>query len=300
MGTADFAVPSLRECASHHEVIAVVTQPDRPGHRGAPAPRPVRDAAAELDLRVLAPQRVRHDDTIAALLALSPDCVVVAAYGQILPPPLLHRPRHGALNVHASLLPRWRGAAPVAHAILAGDAVTGVSIMKMDEGLDTGPIYTSERVSISDGATTPALTDALAALGAELLVDVLASLEQGTAEATPQSDGGVTLAPRLRRADGELDWSRISGIDVDRHVRALQPWPGVHLPLEGVRVRVLQGAPCDLGAAQTAAPGEVVRADGEAVLVAAREGAYRMDAVLPPGSRAMSAAAFLRGRRKRP
>jgi methionyl-tRNA formyltransferase len=300
MGTAEFAVPSLRRCVTEHEVVAVVTQPDRPGSRGTPAPRPIRDVAAEAGIEVLTPARIREQGAVDAILATAPDGVVVAAYGQILPEPLLARPRFGAINVHASLLPRWRGAAPIAHAILAGDDETGVSIMQMDKGLDTGPVYARRSVAIPPDATTPALTALLAELGADVLIDVLSAIESGEARATPQPEEGATYAPRLRREDGELEWSECSAADIDRHVRALQPWPGVTLPLNGSRVRVLAGVPVTLPARDAAtAPGSVLRQDGESVLVAAREDAYRVDSVQPPGARTMTPAAFLRGRRER-
>jgi methionyl-tRNA formyltransferase len=294
-GTAAFAVPSLRACAAGYEVAAVVTRADRSGSRGRPAPRPVGDAARELGLEVLTPARIGAPDVVRDLLALEADCLVVAAYGQILPPALIDPPPHGAVNVHASLLPRWRGASPIAHAILAGDAETGVSIMRMEAGLDTGPVYATAHVPIDATATTPALTATLAALGASELVSVLSALECGGAIATPQPDEGVTYAPRLGRADGRVDWAVKRGIDVDRMVRALQPWPGVLAPLDGVDVQIEAGAVADIAAG--VAPGSVARRDGESVVIAAREGGYRVDQITPPGKRAMTPAAFLRGHR---
>jgi methionyl-tRNA formyltransferase len=275
----------------------VVTRADRPGSRGRPAPRPVGDAASDLGIRVLTPLRIRSSEVVAELLDLRPDCLVVAAYGQILPSSLIDAPPHGAVNVHASLLPRWRGASPIAHALLAGDTETGVSIMRMDSGLDTGPVYTTARVTIDPGATTPALTMVLADLGASTLIDVLTRLERGDITAQPQPESGVTYAPRLGRDDGRVDWERRSATEVDRMVRALQPWPGVTAPLAGVDVRVDEGAA--VSSTDGAVPGSVVRHDGESVVIAAREGAYRVDSITPPGKRAMTPAAFLRGRRPR-
>src|ERR1700726_4399627 len=293
MGTAEFAVPSLRRCVTEHDVVAVVTQPDRPGSRGAPAPRPIRDVAAQAGIEVLAPSRIRETGAVDAILATAPDSIVVAAYGQILPEPLLDRPRFGAINVHASLLPRWRGAAPIAHAILAGDDETGVSIMRMDKGLDTGPVYARRSVAIPSDATTPALTAVLSELGADLLIEVLSSVETGDAHATPQPDDGATYAPRLRREDGELEWSQCSADDIDRHVRALQPWPGVTLPLDGGRMRILAGLPVKrLAVDEPPSPGAVLGPDGESLVVAAREDAFRVDLVTPPGGRPMTPAAF--------
>jgi methionyl-tRNA formyltransferase len=293
-GTASFAVPSLRATAARHEVAAVVTRADRPGSRGRPAPRPVGEAARELGLEVLTPARIGAPDVVRDLLALAPDCLVVAAYGQILPTALIDPPPYGAVNVHGSLLPRWRGASPIAHAILAGDEETGVSIMRMEAGLDTGPVYATARVRIDAGATTPTLTATLADLGAAELISVLDALESGDAIATPQPDEGVTLAPRLGRADGRVDWSAKSAVDVERMVRALQPWPGVLAPLDGVDVQIEAGALADVAAG--AVPGSVARREGEAVVIATHDGGYRVDQITPPGKRTMAPAAFLRGR----
>ena len=295
LGTADFAVPSLRACAAGHEVSAVITQPERAGHRGAPATRPVRDAARTIGLTVLQPDRIRDDAAVEEVLSRQPDCLVVAAYGQILPPPLLDVPRFGAVNVHASLLPRWRGAAPVAHAILAGDSVTGVSIMRMDAGLDTGPVYATRSLAIPPDATTPMLGAVLADLGAVLLEEVLQALVAGRAVAAAQDETTATRAPRLRRRDSKVDWAVSTADEIDRHVRAMQPWPGTVAPLGGREVRLVAGRP--VGGDVAAEPGSVIRTEGESVVVAAREGAYRADIVHAPGSRPMPAAAYLRGRR---
>jgi methionyl-tRNA formyltransferase len=256
-GTAAFAVPSLRACAAGHEVVAVVTRADRLGNRGRPAPRPVADAARELGLEVLTPARIGAPEVVRDLLDLAPDCLVVAAYGQILPTALIDPPPHGAINVHASALPRWRGASPIAHAILSGDAETGVSIMRMEAGLDTGPVYSTVRVPIDGTATTPALTAALADLGASELVSVLAAIGDGAAIATPQPEDGVTYAPRLGREDGRVDWATRSAAEVDRMVRALQPWPGVLAPVDGIDVQIQSGAVAAAGGvADGVEPGE--------------------------------------------
>ncbi|MFN2452149.1 MAG: methionyl-tRNA formyltransferase [Candidatus Dormibacteria bacterium] len=294
LGTAEFAVPSLRACAEQHEVVRVVTQPERPGHRGAPAPRPVADVARELGLPVEQPRRLRDPEATGALLALELDALVVAAYGQLLPARLLDGPRLGGVNVHGSLLPRWRGAAPVAAAILNGDAETGVCIMRMDAGLDTGPVYACESLPIASDATTPALLSALAERGARLLTDVLAGLERGDARAVAQEGAVATLAPRLSRADGELSWT-MPPAEIDRRVRALTPWPGTTVELGGQRVRLLDGEP-EPGVAR-GAPGSVLRSERDSLVVACGEGAYQVRQVQPPGGRPMDAAAYLRGRR---
>ncbi|HXZ99377.1 MAG TPA: methionyl-tRNA formyltransferase [Candidatus Binatia bacterium] len=294
-GTAGFAAPSLRACAARHRVVAAVTQPDRPGSRGRPASRPVADTARRLGIPVLQPDRIRAAEAIAEVIRFDAEALVVAAYGQILPRTLLEAHPHGGVNVHASLLPRWRGAAPVARAILAGDRVTGVCIMRMEAGLDTGPLYACRQVAIAERTTAPALTEELAVAGAEELVSVLAALERGTARATPQASEGVTLAPRLSREDGLLEWSERSSEEVDRMVRALDPWPGVSAELAGVRLRLLRG--CAIAGAVEAPPGTVCTIEGESAVVRAAVGLYRVDQVQPPGRRPMTAAAFLRGRR---
>jgi methionyl-tRNA formyltransferase len=275
----------------------VVTRADRLGNRGRPAPRPVADAARELGLEVLTPARIGAPEVVRDLLDLAPDCLVVAAYGQILPTALIDPPPHGAVNVHASALPRWRGASPIAHAILSGDAETGVSIMRMEAGLDTGPVYSTVRVPIDGTATTPALTATLADLGASELVSVLAAIGDGTAIATPQPEDGVIYAPRLGREDGRVDWAAQSAAEVDRMVRALQPWPGVLAPLEGIDVQIQSGAVAGAGGvADGVEPGVVAGREHESVVIATRDGGYRVDLITPPGRRAMTPAAFLRGR----
>jgi methionyl-tRNA formyltransferase len=296
LGTAAFAVPSLLAVFdAGHDVAAVVTQPERAGSRGRPAPRPVGDAARDLGLAVLQPEKVRDPAAIASLLDLQPDALIVASYGQILPGALLRGPRLGGINVHASLLPRWRGASPVAAAILAGDEETGVAIMQMEEGLDTGPVFAVRTLPIGSGVTTPDLTADLARIGADLLVEVLAGLEDGSAVAEPQDDAEATYAPRLTRADGVLDWALLSAVEVDRRVRALQPWPGTTAPLAGAEVRIVAGAPAARTAA--AAPGTIVATSARSIDVATRDGVYSVHEVQPPGKRPMDAAAYLRGRR---
>jgi methionyl-tRNA formyltransferase len=298
-GTADFAVPSLRALADAHEVLAVVTQPDRPGSRGQPAARPVGGAAERRRLRVLRPERIRAPESVETILALRPDALVVAAYGQIVPAALLDGPRFGGVNVHGSLLPRWRGASPVAAAILAGDERTGVSIMRMDVGLDTGPVYATRAIDIAPTDTTPMLAERLAEHGAAVLLQVLEGLVAGTAAAVAQDNTQASHAPRLARQDGVVEWGAVSAVDVDRRVRALQPWPGVTVALGGQRVRVLVGTPGE-AAPLGAVPGDVVAVEREEVAVATVQCVYRIAAVQPPGGRPMSAAAYLRGRRQRP
>jgi methionyl-tRNA formyltransferase len=297
LGTAGFAVPSLLACAdAGHDVAVVLTQPERAGSRGRPAPRPVAEAARELGVEVWQPEKVRDAQAVARVLGLGVDALVVASYGQILPAALLDGPRFGGVNVHASLLPRWRGASPVAAAILAGDEETGVSIMRMEAGLDTGPVYAVRTLPIGPGVTTPDLTADLARIGANLLVEVLAGLEDGSAVAEPQDDAAATYAPRLTRADAHIEWAELSAVEVDRRVRALQPWPGTSAMLAGQEVRIVAGAPSTAPAGGVEA-GTIVAAGSRTVDVATRDGVYSVHEVQPPGKRAMDAAAYLRGRR---
>jgi methionyl-tRNA formyltransferase len=222
-----------------HEIQLVITQPDRPAGRGLRVTSsPVKEAAQELGLEIYQPARIRDPEVGERLRSLRPDVLVVVAYGQIIPSSVLAIPRFGAVNVHASLLPRHRGAAPIAHAILAGDQETGVTIMRMDEQLDHGPILAVRKTPIGAREDAVALTSRLALMGAELLVETLAHLDQVTP--VDQEHAHATLAPRLRREDGEAAWT-LRPEELDRRVRALQPWPGVTLPTPRGRVKVLSG-----------------------------------------------------------
>ena len=232
-------MPSLQALhAAGHEILLVITQPDRPGNRQKITPSPVKVAAQELGLPILQPEKIRDAAVVGRLGELKPELMVVVAYGQIIPADVLSIPARGVVNVHASLLPRHRGAAPIAHAILAGDRETGVTIMKMDEQLDHGPILSMRRVEIGLREDAPGLTARLARLGADLLIDTLARLDG--IEPSEQNHERATVAPRLRRENGELDWE-MDAVEMDRRVRALQPWPGATLPTARGRVKVLSG-----------------------------------------------------------
>ena len=232
-------MPSLRALHSAgHEILLVITQPDRPGHRMKVTAPPVKVAAQELGLEVYQPARIRDPEVAERIRELAPDLLVVVAYGQIIPASVLSTPRLGAVNVHGSLLPRHRGAAPVAHAILAGDAETGVTIMRMDEKLDHGPILATRATVIAAGEDAVALTSRLAEIGAQLLVETVDRTEQ--IKEVEQEHARATIARRLSREDGELEWNA-GASEIDRRVRALQPWPGVTLPTKKGRVKVLKG-----------------------------------------------------------
>ncbi len=288
MGSPDFAVPALRALhGAGHDIAAVYCQPPRPAGRGQrETPCPVHRAAMELGLAVRTPARLRRAEADqAAFAALDLDLAVVAAYGLILPPPMLEAPRRGCLNIHASLLPRWRGAAPIQAAILAGDAETGITIMRMEEGLDTGPMLLKAGIPIGPRAGTPEIHDALAGLGARLILQAIAE----DPAPVPQPEEGVTYAPKLGKADGRLHWQE-NAAALDRRVRALNPWPGTFFEHGGETIRVLAAEPAgDAGAA----PGTVLDA---APRIACGDGtALRLLRLQRAGRGALPADAFLRG-----
>jgi methionyl-tRNA formyltransferase len=242
---------------------------------------------------VFQPRSLRTLQAMAQLAKWDSEVIVVAAFGQILSQDVLDLPPHGCLNVHASLLPRWRGAAPVAAAILAGDEVTGVTIMKMDAGLDTGPILAQRAEPIRPDDTRATLTERLSLLGAELLAETLPAYLSGDLQPEPQSDEKATFADQLRKEDGQLDWSQ-SALELDHKIRAFSPWPGTFTFWDGRRLKVLEATPTDWEG--DAAPGTVVEVEGGAA-VATSEGALRLEKVQPAGKRAMAIEPFLRGRR---
>ena len=296
-GTPDVALPSLDALiASRHDVVAVLTRPPAPAGRGrAPRPSPVQVRAEEVGLPVLTPGSLRDSAAIAAVAEFAPDCCPVVAYGALLPPPALAIPAQGWVNLHFSLLPRWRGAAPVQHAIRAGDTETGATTFRIDEGLDTGPILLQERTPIGDRDTSGELLDRMAVSGAALLVATLDGLEDGTLVAVPQSSDGVTLAPRIDVDDARIDWSA-SAVDVDRLIRASTPAPGSWTTLRGARLRL---GPVEITEVTDLAPGEL-RAGKRDVLVGTGSTAVRLDVVIAEGKRPMSAADWARGLRLEP
>lgn len=287
MGSPGFAVPTLRALVdAGHEVAAVYAQPPRPAGRGGRIHRvAVHEAADQLNLPVRTPAGLRRDPAAQESFArLDLDAAVVAAYGLLLPQAMLAAPRRGCLNVHASLLPRWRGAAPIQAAILAGDLESGVTIMQMDAGLDTGPMLLRDAVQLGPRATAAGLHDALAELGARLAVRALAEQPPPV----PQPEAGATYAPKLTRESGRLDWTHPAEV-LDRQVRALNPWPGTFARLDGETLKVLDAEP-ERGGGE---PGTVL---DDALLVACGEGALRLLRVQRPGRAPMAAAEMLRGR----
>jgi methionyl-tRNA formyltransferase len=296
LGSGAFAVPALRRLARHPAVrlVGVVTAPPRPvGRRQVPTATPVGVLAAELGAGpVLTPHRLRAPESIAAILALAPALAVLADYGQIVPPPLLDLP-HGALNLHPSALPRWRGAAPVPAAILAGDTATAVTLMRMDAGLDTGPVLARVDVPLSGTERAPELESRLAEIAGELLDRSLGPWLRGELEAVPQPETGVELTRPLRREDGRLDPAEPAAA-LERRVRAFLPWPGTYLELEGERLVV--GAASVAASEAGDAPGHVVR-HGRLPAITTADGRLVLERVTPQGRRAMSGEDWLRGRR---
>ncbi|THD85299.1 methionyl-tRNA formyltransferase [Aliigemmobacter aestuarii] len=285
MGTPEFSVPVLEALAATHEVSCVYTQPPRPAGRGKKdRPSPVHARAEALGIPVCHPVSLRNAEAQADFAALDADVAVVVAYGLILPQPVLDAPRLGCLNIHASLLPRWRGAAPIHRAIMAGDAETGVCIMQMEAGLDTGPVLLREETAIGDGETTGDLHDRLSGMGARLIVRALADLPNLRAE--PQPDAGVTYAAKIDKAEARVDWTRPAA-EVDRHIRGLSPAPGAWCEVGGERVRLLRSRPAD----GSGTPGQVLHG----FTVACGTGAVEILQAQREGKRPMDAAEILRG-----
>ena len=295
-GTPEFAVPCLAACrASGAEVVAVYTQPDRPAGRGRRlTPSPVKQAALDAGIPVEQPESLKDADARERLAAYAPDLMVVVAYGLILPRKVLAIPRLGCWNVHASLLPRWRGAAPIQRAILAGDAESGVDLMQMEAGLDTGPVLLERRTPIGPDDTGGSLHDRLSVLGAEVLADGLRRVTAGEPlVARPQPDAGVTYAHKLEKAEARLDFSR-PAIALERQVRAFDPWPVAEGEIAGEIVRVWAARAID--APTSAAPGTVLAAGRDGIYIACGEGALRVTALQRAGGRRIGAADYLNAR----
>jgi methionyl-tRNA formyltransferase len=295
MGTPDFSVTVLAELiGAGHEVVAVYSQPPRKSGRGmSEQPSPVHKFADETGLTVRTPLSLKGADEQQAFADLDIDLAVVVAYGLILPKPILEAPRLGCLNLHASLLPRWRGAAPIQRAIMAGDSETGVMVMQMDVGLDTGPVLLAEHVSIGANATSGTLHDALSQIGASLMVRAVAAVERGSITATPQSEVGVTYARKIEKDEARVDWTRPAA-ELDCHIRGLTPFPGAFFEVvrgeTKTRVKILRAVPITA----KGAPGEVVSLE-DGITIACGEGALRIAELQRAGKGPMKADDFLRG-----
>lgn len=299
MGTPDFAVPSLEYLIlDEYEVVAVYTQPDKTAGRGRSLVfPPLKKAALSLGLPVVQPVNFKSPEVVTQLASFHPDVIVVAAFGQILPQSVLDIPRYGCINIHPSLLPRFRGASPVAAAILAGDKFTGVSIMLMESGLDTGPVLARAQVSISAHDTTGSLTTKLARIAANLLLETLPCWLRGELAPQPQNEAEATYSETISKEEGEIDW-QLSATDIWRRVRAFYPWPGCYTRWRGRQLKIIEALPLTEG--ETVAAGQVVAVEqsGAAFGVGTGEGILGVLRVQMEGKRVMSAAEFLRGQRE--
>jgi methionyl-tRNA formyltransferase len=292
MGSPDFSLPTLRALANHYDVIGVVTQPDRASGRGRElkAP-PVKKLALELGIPVMQPEKLRLPEAMDQLRAWNPDLIVVAAFGQILRKDVLELPPHGGINVHASLLPRWRGAAPIHAAILHGDAETGVTIMKMDVGLDTGPMLSQRAIRLMPDDTAGSVLEKLSQLGADLLIETLPDYLSGKLIPTPQPDEGMTYAPMMKKEEGQLDFTQDVN-ELERRVRALNPWPGAFMDFDGTLLKIHRAH---------AEAGDAV--EGQRLVwrsqpaIGARGGMLILDEVQPAGKKSMSGSSFVAGAR---
>lgn len=290
MGTPDFAVPALRRLIAHFRVMGVVTQPDRPAGRSRQVQMsPVKQVALDAGIPVFQPEKIRRPEAVEILKQWTPDVYVVAAFGQILPQAVLDIPPHGSVNVHASLLPRWRGAAPIQAVIRAGDAETGVTIMKMDAGLDTGPMLRQRAIPIAPDETGQSLHDKLAELGGDLLIETLPGYLNGSIPPQPQPDEGITLAPRIQKEEGHINWAQ-DAAQIERTVRAFTPWPGTFTTWNNQGLKILAGHTTRGGAE----PGQVVAIENLAA-VGTGSGLFVPDRLQLEGRKPVSLGEFLRG-----
>jgi methionyl-tRNA formyltransferase len=293
MGSPEFAVPILRELVKKYQVLGVVTQPDRPAGRGRELRSPpVKLLAEELNLPVIQPQKIREIEAMRQLRLWAPDLIVVAAFGQILPPEVLDLPPYGCVNVHASLLPRWRGAAPIQAALLNGEELTGVTIMRMDTGVDTGPTLSQASISISHGETTGSLTTKLSSLGAELLIETLSRYLDGSLQPKSQDDSLATYAPMIKKEAGLLDFNQPAQV-LERKVRAFNPWPGTFTTwknqvLKIHRAHIVNGNPGPAG--------KRIIHQGKPAIISG-QGVFVIDELQPAGKQIMEGEIFLRGAR---
>lgn len=291
MGSPDFAIPSLERLVESFNVVGVVTQPDRPAGRGQELKSPpVKQIAEKYQIECIQPSKLKEPGVFEQLVQWNPDAIIVVAFGQILRQNVLDLPKFGCVNVHASLLPRWRGAAPIQAAILNGDQQTGITIMKLDPGVDTGPILKQESITIQDHETTESLSKKLSEIGAHLLIDTLYEYFSGNIVAVPQPENGIMYAPMLQKDNGVLDFSR-SAIELDRQVRAFFPWPGTYLVVSDDRIKVISAS---VIGNQNYHSGERGVVEGYPV-VGTPLGALKLETVQPSGKKPMTGKNFLNG-----
>ena len=296
MGTPGFAVPSLAALAEAVDVTLVLCNPDRPAGRGrSMASPPVKEEAVRRGIPVFQPEKARHPDAVARIAAEAPDLIVVAAYGHILPKSILDIPRLGCINVHASLLPKYRGAAPINWAVARGETVTGITIMRMDEGMDTGPMLHVREVPIGGEDTAETMFSKLSVLGAEALREALRRLQEGTLCETPQDAALATYAPLLKKEHGRIEWRRPAG-EIRNLVRGMTPWPSAFALHAGKTLKVLSSAVA-AESCPAVEPGEIVALGRDGITVACGEAALRLQVVQPEGGKAMDAWAYAQGRR---
>lgn len=293
MGTPDFSVPVLEALASHYQVTAVVTQPDKPKGRGkAVAMSPVKEKAIELDIPVYQPVKARDPEFIQMLQELGPDLIVVVAFGQILPKSILSLPPMGCVNVHASILPQYRGAAPIQWAVINGEKESGVTTMMMDEGIDTGDMLEKMSLSLSPDETGGSLHDKLSRMGAELILSTLKKLEEGTIKRTPQTDENSCYAKMLKKSMGDIDWT-MDAVSIERLIRGLNPWPSAYTRWNQKTLKIWKAQVLD--DEYEGACGEVVYSDKKAIYVKTGRGTLSLEELQPEGKKRMDVEVFLRG-----
>ena len=302
-GTPKFALPTLEALTEHHQLLGVLTQPDRPSGRGRHLQAsPVKEVAQARGVPVAQPASLRDPDTLQTLAAWRPEALIVVAYGLLLPQEVLRLPRYGCINVHASLLPRWRGAAPIQRALLAGDARTGVSIMQMDRGLDTGPVLLMREAVISPAHTGASLADELSILGAQVLIEALAALESGTLTPVAQSEEGASYAPKVQKQEARIDWG-CDAVQIERQVRAFDPWPVAETSLEGVPLKiwsahVVENAgnlPAFVG--KSSECGAIVAVQPDYVVIRCGQGLLAVSCLQRAGGKVLPVREFIRGHR---
>ncbi|NLY71781.1 MAG: methionyl-tRNA formyltransferase [Clostridiales bacterium] len=296
MGTPDFAVPALRRIHEEgHNIKLVVTQPDRPRDRGKKLrPTPVKVIAEELGIPVCQPDRIKNNDEfLDKLKEIAPDLIVVVAYGKILPKEILDIPKYGCINIHASILPKYRGPAPIQHAILSGDSETGVTLMYMAEGMDTGDMIDT-RTTLIDKKTAGELHDELAILGAEMLIDNLTDLKSGEAKRIKQDESLATYAPMIYKKDGLIDFNK-SPVEIERQIRAMTPWPGAYTFYKGEQMKVISAHPHESDEKEDKQPGTISYVGPEGIGIVTKDGLLLVTEIQMPGKRAMKVSEFLKG-----